>query len=996
MLLLTLFAFTPREQALPSGPPTAHLDRRPAVQWRLSSQPRWIDFQSRWGGEWYVRWDERNATPRFVGAPGVDGGFALLLVEDLAALSGVDPAELTLSKVTERGERRILQWTRHWQGAPVEGDQIAVVETRGRIGAIWVRLTPTAGLPAPRAGEHVLNIDGRPVLARRSEDARAVTWTGRAGQIVQRYDPRYYATVQVSCEERTVGDAFLTAPAIEVSVSDTSGGAEYTDVDGTCSLSGALTATLNGPHLRVTDASAAVSVSGTDDFTMTGGEDLSKAAASVQHHTHVVRSWLEERWPTHTWLPEQILADVNQATGTCNAYYTGGTINFLLPGSCNNLGQIADVIYHEYGHGVHDYILAAGTFASDVSEGSADFVSATILDDPNVAPEFAPGWSYLRELDTDKFYPDDVIGESHNDGLIWGSFVWNLREQWVEDYGEEEGVEMTDLLFLGALEQGPELTDLYEAVLTADDDDGDWSNGTPHDCELIELLDYHGLGPGVLGFYQLEWSTIEPQASATDGYPIEFYVYTLSADCGLGDAPTGSVWYSTSDDARPPIGTAGWEDWTELSLSSTGSTWSGELPRIPANARMRWFIALTSSDGTETETSYEVPDNISSFWVGDREEVWCDDLEGDVSEWTSQAGSPWLPTSSSTWTNTWVFGTPGGGTWKPDAAWSGSVAAMTGLVDDYPASNYQSLVSPDVTVPDGLMRLLSYRRWLTVEDGYYDQALLWALTSETFGEPLWANPRTDGGVTAFLDTDWTNHDASLEGVLDGEGTLSFGWSIQSDGGLEFGGWALDDVCVVTLADVPGHYRVDDLVGQRVGTAVNLSWSVPWITPIAQAVLVKKEGSWPTGPTDGVVLGTVDDPVWGEVHTAADTVPLDSAAVYYAVFVAGESEEDWYSEVVLGENGYTLGGTMPDDLIRPVEDEEVDTGETGETGELEETGDPAASGDTGDPTEAPGAGEETGSPKPDGCACATTEPGSGRGWALLVGLVGALGLRRRRG
>ncbi len=990
MLLFALFAFAPREQsALPSGPPVEHLSRRPATQWRLSSQPRWLEFQGQWGGDWYVRWDERNATPRFLGAPGIDGAFALSLVDDVARLAGVDPDELTLTRVREHGDRRILQWTRAWRGAPVEGDQIALVETAGRVGAVWVRLTPTAHLPAPLAGERVLNVGGRGVLARPSVDGFILSWIDRAGGVVQRYDTRRFSTVQVSCEERTVGDAFLTAGARGVSVTDASGTTESTDDDGVCSLSGDLDVSFDGAHLYVTDASRLVTADGTDDFTITGGVDVSKPAASVQHHTHVVRDWVESRWPTHAWLPEQILADVNQASGTCNAYYTSGTINFLLPGSCNNLGQIADVIYHEYGHGVHDYILAAGTFASDVSEGSADYVSATITDDPQVAPEFAPGWTYLRELDTDKFYPDDVVGESHTDGLIWGSFVWNLREQWVTDYGEDLGVEMTDLLFLGALEQGPELTDLYEAVLTADDDDGDWSNGTPHDCELIELLDYHGLGPGALGVYQLDWSQIEPQGSSDTSYPVEFSVYTLSADCGLADAPTASVWYSTDDEARPPIGTAGYEDWTELTLSSTGSTYTGELPRVPANSRLRWFITLTSADGTETETSYgDVPQNLPAFWVGDREEVWCDDLEGDTSTWTSQAGSPWLAGSSGSWTDTWAFGEPTGASWKPDAAYSGSVAVLTGLEDEYPSSNLQTLSSPDVTIPDGLMRLLSYRRWLTVEDGYYDQAIVWARTSDTYAEPLWSNPRTDAGTTAFLDTGWTLHDESIDDLLDGEGTLSFGWSIQSDAGLEFGGWAIDDVCVVTLNDVPGHYRADDLSATLRGGLATVSFSVPWITPLTEMALVRKVGGLPTSPSDGELLLTVLAPVWGEVETVEDSPDDGLLPTCYAVFSVGETAEDLYTEVVEGENGACVGGR---------DGTGVDAGGVSD-GPLvggEETG----NDDTGLPTgegEGEGEGEEgeDPEPKPDGCACAS-EPAPARSLPLAAGLLALLGLRRRR-
>lgn len=970
--LIGLFAFAPRQGALPSGPPPEHLARTPSLQWRLNRQPAWRAFQDRWGGGWFARWDERTATPRFLGAPGIDEQAAEALVADVAALGRVDPRELHLSAVTERADRKILRWTRTWRGVPVEGDQVAIVVTRGRIGAIWARLTPISGLPTPRPGESVISLDGRPALATEHHAPTRVAWTDRAGRVLVEYDPRLFSTVRVSCEERTVGDDLVEAPARRVTALDSGGSSDITDDDGACDLSGALSVSLTGPSLRVSDAGALVTVSGADDFTMVGGEDLSRPAASVQHHTHVVRDWLEARWPEHAWLDDVVQADVNQTWGTCNAYYTSGTINFLLPGSCNNLGQIADVIYHEYGHGVHDYIVAAGTFASDVSEGSADYVSATINDDPNVSPEFYPGAPYLRELDTDKVYPTDVIGESHNDGLIWGSFLWNLREMWIEAYGEEEGVAMTDVLFLGALEQGPQLTDLYEAVLTADDDDGDWSNGTPHDCELIALLDHHGLGPGALGVLQLEYAPLEAQASDATSYPVSLGLYALSADCGETGAPTASAWYSTDDAARPPIGEAGWEDWTELPLTASGDTWSGEIPRVPANSRVRWFIALTSADGSDVETSFgDVPQELDSFWVGDRVELWCDDLEGDLSGWSSATGVPWLEASSETWSDTWVFGAPTGATWKPDAAYSGGVAALTGLEEEYPASNVQHLASPSAPLGDGLMRLLSYRRWLTVEDGFYDQAILWVRDESGAASPLWANPRTDAANNAFLDQGWTLHDVSLQSVPASAG--SFLWSLQSDAGLEFGGWAIDDVCVVELDDVPGHYRVDDLRAEVRGERVTLSWSTPWIQPLSASALVMKRGGWPTSLEDGEILLTVESPAWGRDYNFEHDRVVPGESVYYAVFSAGSGADDWYTDVVEGENGVHLGGDLPDELTR-------------------DSSPPADTADSAAP-EADSSGDVKAEPT---CGCGTSPRSSWSGFVLGLGLLALAGARRRRG
>ena len=982
LLFFSLFAFAPRDPvALPSAPVT-HLDRHPFEQGRLSAQPRWAAFRQAWagvggGGAWYVRWDERSGTPRFLGVPGVPERDAMALARDVAWLAGVPWSELSVARNTVTGDRRIVQLTRRWRGAPVEGDQIALVITRGRIGAVWAQLTPISLSETPRPGERVLPLPGRgrPVLATVTRGETAVLWRDRASNVVLQYDPRRFSTAQVSCEERTVGDDYLTAPARQITVTDAAGSVEITGDDGVTSLSGDLSALLAGPALRVTDNGASITVTGADDLTMVGGVDLPKPAASVLHHTHVVRDWIAGYWPTLTWLDEVIPADVNQTSGgTCNAYYISGTLNFLPGGSCNNLGQIADVIYHEFGHGVHDYVMASGTFASDISEGSADYVSATINYDPLIAPEFAPGWTYLRELDTDRVYPTDVIGESHNDGLIWGSFLWNLRESWVDTYGEADGVEMTDLLFLRTLEQGPQLTDLYEAVLVADDDDGDWSTGTPHDCELLALLEHHGLGPGAIGVVAADYTPLAHQASATTSYALDVTLTSLSAACG-GDAPTLRAWYSIDEDARLPVGDdlTTMSGFTELTLSGSDGVYSADLPRAPANARVQYFFALVSADGTDVAYSYgDIGQNLDTFWVGDRAELWCDDLEGDTSAWTAASGLPWMPDGGGAWTSTFVFDAPAGGAFKPDAAWSGSVAALTGVSGEYLPSNVEYLQSPTVSVTSaGLMRLLSYQRMLTVEDAFYDQANLALVTGSGHDTPLWSNPRTEAGVTAFLDADWTTHDVSLERVLESSTELSFAWTLQSDGGLEFGGWAIDDVCVVELDDLEGHYRVRDLVAEPAGATVHLSWSVPWVRPMVAAALVAKQGGWPETVSDGEVLDTVTDPQWGEVRTATHRRGVAGESWYYAVFTEGELRglDLWYQDVVEGENGAVVSFEIADAPER----------------------DTSAPDDTG-PGEGEGEGE--GEVKPGGCGC-SADPASSGGSALAVaGLLGAAVIRRR--
>ncbi len=85
-----------------------------------------------------------------------------------------------------------------------------------------------------------------------------------------------------------------------------------------------------------------------------------------------VRSWLNI-----SWLDTPITCNVN-ISSTCNAYFSGNTINFYRSGGgCRNTGEIAAVFDHEWGHGV-DYHDATPS-GSSPNEAIADISAALRL-----------------------------------------------------------------------------------------------------------------------------------------------------------------------------------------------------------------------------------------------------------------------------------------------------------------------------------------------------------------------------------------------------------------------------------------------------------------------------------------------------------------------------------------------------------------------------------------------------------------------------------------
>ncbi len=1015
LALLLLLGLAPPADRLtaPTGPRGPHLGQHAARQWRLSSSDGWRAFRARWGGRWAARWDERSGAPRFLYAPGVPLARVQELVGDVALLAGVDPDELSLAAQHQRGEHSILRFERSWHGAQVLGDHVSVVAVNGRIGAVWVQLHPVRLAQQPEPGELVLPLPSwkagrawideatgvRAHLARRTVEGHQVVFRDRAGRELQRYDQRHWASVTLSHDERTVGDDIVQDPARQVTVTDAAGATAISADDGSHSLSGELEVLLEGPSLRVWEQSSEIRVAGSDDMLLEGDVDLPLSATQVQHAFHQGWDWLLQRWPSHAWLSAQVPATVELDYAACNAYYTSGTINFFVgyEGSCNNPGRIADVVLHELGHGFHHYVLQTGTFASDISEGSADYVAATILGDPALAPEFYPGSDYLREIDSDKVYPDDLIGEEHNDGLIWGSFLWNLREQWSDTYGEELGVEMADQLMLGALEQGPTLTDVYQAVITADDDDGDLSDGTPHGCELVALLDQHGLGPGPIGVVSFDHEPLGSQGSSVESYPLELELFSATPECGDLDEDSVQLWFAVepallpgqeqaqdelprpdsggTDTAEP--GDSGapqpdpYEGWQAVELERDGDLWSGVIPRQPATSRVFYFMQASSGDGEQVVYTHAgAQAGLYSFRVGDRQEIWCEGFEHGASDWEHGSGTPLQPDTEGIFTDEWSFGTPTGGTFLPDGPYEGSLVATTALDAWYSANNRQYLRSPAVEIEaPGPMLLLSYQRWLTVEDGIYDHARL--LTGEDL---LWANPASEAGSDHTLDVGWTEHDVELGEQLEGPGSLRFTWTLSSDQGLEYGGWALDRVCVVQLDDPEGHYRAQDLVASDDAAVVEISWSQPWITPMSATALVRKAGGWPEGVHDGVVVDLDFSPEPGEERVAEDDQVELGQSFHYALFVAGEHDEDWYSQAVEGENADQ--GGVPEDPPPPDTDDE-DTGGIGAPDDSDAA--PCEERDDRDDDD------------DDGCDCAAS-PGTG-GVAWLLMLLGVVARRR---
>jgi hypothetical protein len=155
--------------------------------------------------------------------------------------------------------------------------------------------------------------------------------------------------------------------------------------------SGTATTTLSGCYVDLnTDYCGALSLSSTNgnlnllgangqhDCTTpgVGGAGNTAAARTSYYEANKIHEIARGYLPGNAWLQGTagLLRLNTNINSSCNAYYTGNSINFYKAlGGCRNTGEIQAVIDHEWGHALDDF--DANGVLSNSSEGYADIAA---------------------------------------------------------------------------------------------------------------------------------------------------------------------------------------------------------------------------------------------------------------------------------------------------------------------------------------------------------------------------------------------------------------------------------------------------------------------------------------------------------------------------------------------------------------------------------------------------------------------------------------------
>ncbi len=809
-------------------------------------------------GPTLTSWDSATGVPAYVipqafqrEGISADPSRARAFADELAAshldllAPGCASADFTMVSNRLDGELRTIGYSQHHRGYPVVGGQFSLRLRRDHLSAIASQAIPCAALPdhdvtieadeaAARAQAWVAEADGAsatkvlelldPVILPRVGDRGILRadlvlpvvvessapfgrWTvyvdAQSGEPVARESQLHYAANAVyNVPRRGPQGARYNAPAALIDFQ--AGGQTLTaDLNGSLPIEAptGLTATVKSPVAAIYNASGEAA---TSDWVISPGDtlvwdqrndELVDAQLSAAIHTVVVKERVRSIDPGNPFLDQQIAVTVN-IDDVCNAFSDGDSINFFQSSdNCANTAQLSDVVYHEFGHSIHfqSIIPGVGAFEGALSEGISDYLSATITGDPGLAPGFFvfnPD-EPLRELDPEGFewhWPEDQ-GEVHDEGRIIGGTLWDLRKILRGKLGAEAGTARTDYLWYESIRRAVDIPSMYMESLIADDDDGILSNGTPNGCEIAAAYGAHGLRTVSATVSDV---SLEPQGP--EGYPVVVSSDGLLAGCPGGGLLGASLTYR--ERGQPGDGTT-------LPMIPNGfGGFVGLIPNQPDGRVIQYQVELK----TTSESLQAMPNNAADpwyeFYVGEVEPLYCTDFESDpfAEGWA-------LGGLSSDFE--WAAATGLSGL-DPEAAFSGLFVIGNDIAGDggYNPFTDALLSSPQVDTGGFTNVRLHYRRWLSVEDGFYDQARIYS-----GGSTVWENFSSvfeDSASVHHVDGEWRFHDVDLSSaIIDGKVDIAF--ALLSDGGLEMGGWTIDDVCIVganAAAGVCGDGIVD--------------------------------------------------------------------------------------------------------------------------------------------------------------------------------------------
>lgn len=604
--------------------------------------------------------------------------------------------------------------------------------------------------------------------------------------------------------------------------------------------------------------------------------EFDTAHANAYRCVNDFREWVKEIDPSDTHVDFQMTANVN-ISSDCNAYYNGSSINFYNEaGGCVNTA-FSTVVAHEEGHWTND-LYNSGNGSDGFGEGAADVWAMYLYDTSEVGEAFCgPGCDIRTGTNTRQYCGDGnggCYGQVHADGEVLMGALWKVRANLNTSLGNDAGDLLADTLLL-AWFNGYNDSQIQSVIedhwLALDDDDGNVGNGTPNYQEINDGFLAQGF-PGVdLDFITITHTPWVDTQNET-GYAIE-----ADMTPEFGNAVVAATVHYSVD--------GGLEQTTSM-VPGAGNSWIGGIPGQASPSMVTYWI--TAEDDLGNTDRFPKKSDIE-FLVGLRRIIYFTDFEtADDDGWTHVYGGG-TSNSHDDWQHDRLYGNGG----DPAAAYSGTKVwgndiGASGWNGLYQSNVNIRLVSPTIDCTGHTDVRLRFARSLAVEEGIYDNAIL-----RVAGTKIWEN-RDNGN---HVDGGWTMVDYATPDADNNAGVI-MRWELKSDGGLELGGWNVDDVMLYTLQQSGANDTIS-LTGDELVTAggtasyqisngpVNGDWYLAF--SFNNAGMIQYGQQLDIGPGYSMIdTGTLDEN--GKASTSATVPPAAAGLTLYleAVGVDGEN------------------------------------------------------------------------------------------------------------
>ncbi len=525
----------------------------------------------------------------------------------------------------------------------------------------------------------------------------------------------------------------------------------YTDAQGfvagpAVTLPASLTLPLQGKWSKVNVGGTTPSV--TITVTDTGSTYMRTELTRYQnayYHVNKVHDYVKFRLPSFTGMDFVLPTNIDLTTGTCNAFYNGTSINFYAasPG-CPSLAEYADVIYHEYGHGINRTFYNANgrgsMYNGALNEGYADVWSFLITKNPVLGQGATSPGGVIRRYDlAPKVVPVDIAGQVHADGeLIAGSW-W--------DVGQNMGsIDSMGALFAEtfySLEDGLQGNEpaVYKSILIAallaDDNDNNPGNGSPNYNSIVKGFARHGI---YLGAYA---TLLHTEPSVRPGNePVTIVAEIASSYSGM----IGKVQllYRTRSFSPSPY------DTVLMTPNGVGIQYTAQIPGVANGNVIDYAIriqnAMEPADVTYYPEGYRPELPISQVTLNYQYGVGLKVMQAEDFETSSGAWTLGLPTDNAT-SGQWTWGQPtatyqSGGPFTPlitqpggDHTTGTGKALYTGQFSEV-ANGNTSLLSPILDITGYTTPVAEYYRWYSNDRGANSRNDLWRVELSDLDFPV--------------------------------------------------------------------------------------------------------------------------------------------------------------------------------------------------------------------------------------------------------------------